>query len=127
MRRSAPAILFALGYAVLSSLGTTLSYAMNDWESPRFTKVPLAVNLGVNVLAAVMIGLIIDGIKGRITTRWRAVGVGVAMGIVVMSAVYFTVLPVSLSGRQLIASIGWAGLCGGTIGAAAWLPSDEYG
>jgi len=116
----------AVGYAVVSSVLAALQYAPNEWRRPVYPHVHILATVALNLVGAVFVGLVVDALKRYAVARWRAACLGFVVALPLGPLVYFTVYPRALSLRQFLLGVAITAVIGAVMGAAAWLPDEDY-
>lgn len=114
----------SLGYAVVSSIILILSYAPNDWRRPEPPHIHVTTAVALNLVGAVLVGMLVDFLKPLATSRSRAAGIPFLIGLPVMPLVYFTVYHKTFMPGQFVGGLLIIGFFGACFGATAWLPED---
>jgi len=126
MRRNTHgALKFSLGYAMIASVVSALTYAANDWRRPDPPHIHLGAAVVANLLGGVFVGMVVDQVKHLLTTRLRAAIAGGVIAIPLLALTYVGLYSPSYTWREMWLLLGVSLLFGGVIGAAAWLPDDD--
>lgn len=124
-RNSHGALKFSLGYALIASVMSAITYAPNDWRRPDSPHIHLGTAVVFNLLGGLFVGMVLDQVKHLLITRLRAAMAGGLIAIPLFTLVYFGLYSPSYTWREAWLLLTVSMIVGGAIGAAAWLP-EEY-